>query len=220
MRILCAVVVAASCVPGVSMAAGERDLQVSAPAPTPQTPGVPGQPPPGPATAQAPVPPAPPVPRTFTAPVGLLFNTVRADRVADFEKVIAYVQAALEKSTDPTIRAQATGWGIFKATEPGPNSTVMYVFGFNPTVAGADYSLGRILADAYPDATQLQEIWTLYQGSVTSGGSLLNLTPVAPVPPPPLATTTPAPGAAAPVPAPTTPAPRPPLPDGDPLRRP
>ncbi len=53
---------------------------------------------------------------------------------------------------------------------------VLYVFVLDPTVTGADYSLGRILADAYPDQAKLQEIWKLYSGSVT-GGSLLNLTP-------------------------------------------
>ena len=46
--------------------------------------------------------------------------------------------------------------------------------------AGADYGLGRILAEAYPDPTKLQEIWKLYTDSLASGGSLLNLTPVKP----------------------------------------
>jgi hypothetical protein len=50
---------------------------------------------------------------------------------------------------------------------------------FDPTVPGADYGLGRILAAAYPDQTKLQEIWKLYTDSLASGGSLLNLTPVA-----------------------------------------
>ena len=61
---------------------------------------------------------------------------------------------------------------------------MLYVFLLDPTVMGADYSLGRILADAYPDQTKLQEIWKLYSGSVT-GGSLLNLTPLKPPPAPP-----------------------------------
>ena len=60
---------------------------------------------------------------------------------------------------------------------------MLYVFVFDPTVAGADYSLGRILADAYPDAVQLNEIWKLYTGAVAGGGSLLNLTPLTPVVP-------------------------------------
>jgi len=56
---------------------------------------------------------------------------------------------------------------------------VLYVFVLDPTVPGADYGLGRILAEAY-EPTQLQEIWRLYTGAVTSGGTLLNLTPVKP----------------------------------------
>jgi hypothetical protein len=111
--------------------------------------------------------------------VGALLNTVRADRVDDFEKAIAYLQAALASSTDERVRAQAAGWRIFKATEAAPGGAVLYVFFLDPTVVGADYSLGRILADAYPDQAKLQEIWKLYTGSVT-GGTLLNLTPFKP----------------------------------------
>lgn len=155
------------------------------PGTSPQTPGqpVPGQPVPGqpaPPTAAA-APATPPQPRTFTAPVGLLFNTVRADRIDDFEMAMGYLQAALESSTNERVRAQAAGWRVFKAAEAGPNNSVLYVFVLDPTVPMADYSLGRILADAYPDQTKLQEIWKLYSGSVT-GGSLLNLTPVKPMP--------------------------------------
>jgi hypothetical protein len=146
--------------------------QPSTPAPT-----APGQAAPGTAT------PAPaPQPRTFTAPVGLLFNTVRADRVDDFEKAVGYLQAALASSTNERVRAQAAGWRVFKATEAAPGGAALYVFLLDPTVVGADYSLGRILADAYPDQAKLQEIWKLYSGSVT-GGSLLNLMPVKPAPP-------------------------------------
>jgi hypothetical protein len=113
--------------------------------------------------------------------VGLLFNTVRADRVDDFDKAMGYLQAALASSSNERVRAQAAGWRIFKATEGAPGGAVLYVFLFDPTVVGADYSLGRILADAYPDQVRLQEIWKLYSSSVT-GGSLLNLTPVKPAP--------------------------------------
>lgn len=116
--------------------------------------------------------------RSFTAPAGLLFHTVRSDRVAEFEKLVAFLQAALEKSTDPTIRAQARGWRVFRAAEPGPNGTVLYVFVIDPAVPNAEYGFGRILADVFTDPTQLQQIWRLYTSSVTSGGSLLNLLPV------------------------------------------
>jgi hypothetical protein len=184
---------AAAQTPGTPPAAGAAQ--------TPSTP---------PAAAQtASTPPAAASARTFTAPVGLLFNTVRPDRVADFEKVIGYLQTALEKSGDPKDRAQAQGWRIFRATEPGPSNTVLYVFVLDPTVAGADYSLGRLLAEAY-DTTQLQEIWRLYTGAVTGGGSLLNLSPVKPG-------TTTSPAAAPPPNTPATDRPLPP--DADPNRR-
>ncbi|HEY6362103.1 MAG TPA: hypothetical protein VIX63_13410 [Vicinamibacterales bacterium] len=136
-----------------------------------------------PAPAAA-APPAVLLTRTFTAKSGLLFNTVRPERVKDFETVMWYLQQALEKSTDPTVRAQAQGWKIFRSLDPGPNATALYVFVLDPAVPGADYGLGRILADAYPE--QIQEIWKLYMGSVTGGGTIVNLNPVEPMPPMPL----------------------------------
>jgi hypothetical protein len=168
---------------------GQPPPQVVPPVETP--PAQPGQPAPA-APGQPPVPGQPPgavaapvVPqtRTFTTKAGMLFNTVRPDRVKDFETVLGYLQQALDKATDPTVRAQARGWRTFKAAEPGPNASVLYVFVLDPAVPGADYGLGRILADAFPE--QLDEIWKLYQGSVTGGGSLLNLAPVDPAPPAP-----------------------------------
>ena len=144
----------------------------------------PPSPPPQQSPAQQPpaVPPATPAAvssaRTFTAPAGIILNAVRPERVADFEKLIGYLQAALATSSDTTVRAQAEGWRVLKASETGPNGVVLYVFLFDPTVAGADYGLGRILAAAYPDQTKLQEVWKLYTDSLATGGSLLNLTPV------------------------------------------
>lgn len=180
-------------------------------APAPQQPVAPAPQQPGPTTPQqlpptttqppaptgtAPVVVAPALPvaplgaRTFTAKTGMIFNSVRPERVLDFETVIGLLKNALEKSTDPTVRKQAEGWRVFKATEPGPNGTVTYVFVFDPAVPGADYGLGRILADAYPE--KIQEIWKLYTGALSGGGSLLNLTPV-PAPLPVLPETIPAP---------------------------
>ena len=128
----------------------------------------------------APPPPIATSVRIFNAPTGLILNAVRPERVADFEKLVGYLQSALSSSGDATVRAQAAGWRVLKASEPGPNGAVLYVFLFDPAVAGADYGLGRILAEAYPDPTKLQEIWKLYTDSLASGGSLLNLTPVKP----------------------------------------
>jgi hypothetical protein len=186
MRVVCAAMGALLVLSAASAATAQQPA-TPAPgqaAPPTQTPAAPppvaGQTTPAqPAGAAAPA--QVPQPRLFTAPVGLLFNSVRADRVDDFEKAMGFLQAALASSSNERVRAQAAGWRIFKATEGAPGGAVLYVFVLDPTVVGADYSLGRILADAYPDQAKLQEIWKLYSGSVT-GGSLLNLTPVKPAP--------------------------------------
>jgi hypothetical protein len=116
----------------------------------------------------------------FSGAAGLLFNTVRADRVADFERVLGHLQKALETSADPKVRAQAKGWKVWKAGEPGPNGTVLYVYVIDPVVPDADYGLGRILAEAITDPAQLQEVWRLYTGATTTGGTLVNLRAVEP----------------------------------------
>lgn len=139
-------------------------------APQPQSPAAPTTPTTAPAAASS--------ARTFTAPAGIILNAVRPERVADFEKLIGYLQSALATSSDATVRSQAEGWRVLKASETGPNGAALYVFLLDPTVPGADYGLGRILASAFPDQTKLQEIWKLYTDSLASGGSLLNLTPV------------------------------------------
>ena len=164
-------------------------------------------PPAAPGGQVVPPPVVPPVPlgaRTFSGKSGLIFSVVRPDRVVDFEMVMGYLQKALEKSTDATVRAQAQGWQVLKATEPGPNGSVVYVFVIDPAVMGADYGLGRILSEAYPD--QIQEIWKLYTGSLAGGGSLMNLTPLQPA-----SLLTP-PGSTPSAPAPTAPRPAPPVP--------
>jgi len=174
------------------------------PAQVPQRPGEPLPPGvPAPVTPAAPptVAPAPSATaaRTFSSPFGLLFNTVRPEKAADFEKLVAAVRAALETSTDPALQAQAKGWRFFKAAEPGPNGSVLYVFVLDPVVPGEDYGLGRVLSQSSTDTAALQETWKLYTSSVTGGGSLLNLSPV---PEPPAEGAPAVPGASAPSAAP------------------
>jgi hypothetical protein len=161
-----------------------------------QPPVAPGQPVPGQLPGAKPTvgAPAPSVTaaRTFTAPVGILFNTVRADKALDFERLVSSVRKTLEASTDPKLQAMAKGWHFHKAAEPGPGNSVLYVFIIDPVVPGEDYGLGRVLSSGTTDTAALQEIWKLYTGSVTGGGSLLNLSPIPEPPPEPADGTKPA----------------------------
>jgi hypothetical protein len=158
-------------------------LQVAPPPPAPAQTApaapVPGQTPPStpapgettPATPAA--APAPAIPRVFGGEAGLIFNAVRPDAVMDFEMVLGRLKEALAASADPVRRQQAQGWKIFKATEPGPASSVLYVFVMDPAVKGADYGVAKILAEAFP--AEAQELYRLYIGAFSGGQSLLNL---------------------------------------------
>ena len=185
--------------------AGALEPQQTSPLPgaTPQTPGAP---------PAAVTPPAnvvsPPLPgRVFAAEQGLIFNAIKPDKVADFETVVARLREALASSKDPVRNRQGWGWKIFKAAEPGPNGSVLYVFVMDPAVKGADYGVAKILSEAYP--AEIMDLYRMYSGAFAPAGqTLLNLGPV----PAPGATPTPATVGAAPatpaVPPPGATAPR------------
>ena len=137
-----------------------------------QTTTPPTAPPPG----QSVVSP-PPLGRVFASEQGLIFNAIRPDKVMDFETVIARLRDALASSKDPVRNQQGWGWKIFKAAEPGPNGSVLYVFVMDPAVKGADYGVAKILSEAYP--TEIMELYKMYTGAfATAGQTLINLQPV------------------------------------------
>jgi hypothetical protein len=173
-----------------------------------QTSPLPGATPQTPGALPAPVPPpanvvSPPLPgRVFAAEQGLIFNAIKPDKAADFETVIAKLRQALATSKDPVRNQQGWGWKIFKATEPGPNGSVLFVFVMDPAVKGADYGVAKILSEAYP--AEITDLYRMYSTAfATAGQTLLNLGPVpTPLPTPGAATT---PGAAGAAPATTAP---------------
>jgi hypothetical protein len=137
--------------------------------PDPQAPA--GQQPP--ATKE----PAPPQTRVMAADAGLIFFPVKPERTADFEKIVTKLQDALSGSNDPVRRQQAQGWKVFKAVEPGPNSTALYVFLIDPAIKGSDYAFWKALYDTFP--AEVQELYRLYTAASGGGQTLLNLQLVA-----------------------------------------
>ena len=181
--------------PASPPAAQTPDPVPAAPAtvPVPVTPTLPGT-----VACPVPVPPATVPARSFTATSGMMFHQVIPARIQDFDRFIAYVRDAFAKTQNPLAQKQAKGWTIHRTVEAGPNGDALYVFVLNPAVPCVDYALGPILAEAYPDPAQLQEIWKLYTGSVRPGGStLMTLVPAPTVPltPPVTPPTTPPAGA-------------------------
>jgi hypothetical protein len=134
-----------------------------------------------PAFAQgaAPAQPAAPANNPFVFPGdgGVILNFVKADKTADFETVLGKVKEGLAKSEKAERKQQAAGWKVFKATEPGPNSAVIYVFAIDPVLKGADYSVGNILVEAFGQA-EGQALYKTYSDSYANPaiGALLHLT--------------------------------------------
>ena len=129
--------------------------------------------------AAAPAQAAAPNPFVFPGDGGVILNFVKADKTADFEMVLGKVKEALAKSEKPERKQQATGWKVFKASEPGPNSAVIYVFVMEPVVKGGDYSVGQILVEGF--GAEGQTLYKTYSESFGTPaiGALLHLTQVA-----------------------------------------
>src|SRR4029078_5603561 len=90
------------------------------------------------------------------------------------------LKEALAKSEKPERKAQAAGWKYFKASEPGPNGAVIYVFIMDPGAQGQEYSVGNILVEVL-GATEGQALYKTYSDSYANPaiGALLHLTKVA-----------------------------------------
>lgn len=131
-----------------------------------------------PAAAPAQPAAAAPNPFVFSTDGGVILNFVKADKAADFEMVMGKLKEAFAKSEKPERKAQAAGWKYFKATEPGPNGAVIYVFIMDPVATGAEYSVGNILAEVL--GAEGQALYKTYSESYANPaiGALLHLTKV------------------------------------------
>jgi hypothetical protein len=111
----------------------------------------------------------------FAADAGAILNFIKPDKTADFEAAISKLKEALAKSDKPDRKKQAAGWKIFKAAEPGPNGSVIYVSFMDPVVKGLDYEVSAILAEAFPD--EREALYQKYSGAFgTPAQNILNLT--------------------------------------------
>ena len=111
--------------------------------------------------------------RVFGSDAGMILNTIKPEKTADFEIVIERLKAALSASTDPVRKQQAAGWKVFKALEPGGNNTVLYVFWINPAVKGADYTVSKILYEAFPN--DVPDLYQKFSGAYAGGQTMVNL---------------------------------------------
>ena len=79
--------------------------------------------------------------RVYTGEGGMLFHPILLEKTADFEDVVTRVIDAMSNSADETRRAQAAGWKVYRATEPGP--ALLLTIAKNPPGRNASGSIFR-----------------------------------------------------------------------------
>ena len=107
---------------------------------------------------------------TFDGQAALWTVAIRAEKTTDFERVLARLRQALLMSDKPERRQQAHGWTVLRLMTPLPDGSVAYVHDVRPVVPGADYSVMRILYEAFPD--ERQALYELYRGAFVKNVAL------------------------------------------------
>lgn len=86
---------------------------------------------------------------------------VKPDKTADFEQVLARLRTALQESEKPERRLQGKSWKVLRLQTPLPDGNVAYVHVVSSPVPDADYTVLRILYEAFPaDAKSIYETYT------------------------------------------------------------
>lgn len=100
---------------------------------------------------------------TFPTGAGMLFFYVKPEKTSDFEAVIGRLADVLDKTADPLRKQQAAGWHMMRSVEAIKDAAV-YVFVFDPAVAGADYDPVKVLSDALP--AEVKGLYTKLRESI------------------------------------------------------
>ncbi len=107
---------------------------------------------------------------TFEGDTALWTVSIKADKTADFEKIIAKLHEGLAKSDKPERKQQAAGWKVMKLAKPLQDGNVAYVHIINPVVPGADYAVMPALYEMYPE--ERQALFEAYRGAFAANLSL------------------------------------------------
>ena len=79
----------------------------------------------------------------------LIYVQIKPDKIADYEAVIGKLKDALRTTDKPELKQAAMGWRIFKSDAPANGST-LYIHFIDPPAPTADYTVMKILYDAFP----------------------------------------------------------------------
>jgi hypothetical protein len=108
---------------------------------------------------------APPQKITYSGDVVVAAYTVNADKVGDYEKVMAQLKDALSKSQRAEAKQQLAGWKVVKNAMAQPDGSFLYIHVINP-VKDADYSITNIVYEVVTDPTERTNFYNLYRGAL------------------------------------------------------
>lgn len=143
------------------------------------------------AIPQVPTPTALPSPdpanSAFVGEAGLILVAIKPTAIADYEAVMVALQAALVTDADPSRKAAAKGWRVFKAATTDVKGNALYIHTLLPAVPGFDYRPSLLVDTLVKDLAP--ELLTKYQDAFAGPPTKLDLTElanmtVAPVPRP------------------------------------
>jgi hypothetical protein len=106
----------------------------------------------------------------------LLYVFIKPDKNADYEAIVKRLKEALQKTEKAELKQAAGGWKIYKADALSNNNT-LYVHVIDPPAANADYTVMKILYDAFP--SEAQAIFTQYKEAFVGQGPPVTMTLVA-----------------------------------------
>jgi hypothetical protein len=133
-----------------------------------------------PAQTQPAAPAQPTEPKVgFKTPAGMLLVQIKPDQVGAFEDMMAKMKPALQASTDPALKAQAS-FKVYKSAEAS-GGNALYVVLFDPATPGTEYSFldmfNKTLTPEQqrdPATVEMFKQWA----NAFAGMNILNLTPV------------------------------------------
>jgi len=102
---------------------------------------------------------------TFDGDAVIWMVTVKPDKTADFEAVLAALKDALQKTDRPEAKQQAAGWKVVKGAKPQPDGTIVYTHIISPVVKGADYSVLQNIYTVVTDPAQQRALYDKYAGA-------------------------------------------------------
>jgi hypothetical protein len=110
---------------------------------------------------------------TFDGDAVIWMVSVKPDKTADFEAVMAALKDALAKSPEADAKAQAAGWKVVKGVKPQADGTIIYAHVINPVIKGADYGVMANIYAVVKDPAEQTALFNKYRDSF--GANLMQM---------------------------------------------